>query len=94
MLIPFYFSPSVANKREQNRSNWNFWRVSGSDLLVLARYMQILSPEFTAGYRNRIINIHHSFLPAFYRSQPLSPAYRARRQTDWRTSHYVNGAIG
>ena len=59
------------------------------DLIVLARYMQILSPEFTAGYRNRIINIHHSFLPAFIGSQPYHQADQRGVKLIGATSHYV-----
>jgi formyltetrahydrofolate deformylase len=45
------------------------------DLVVLARYMQILGPEFASACPNRIINIHHSFLPAFIGSRPYHQAY-------------------
>jgi formyltetrahydrofolate deformylase len=51
--------------------------------------MQILSPEFTAGYRNRIINIHHSFLPAFIGSQPYHQADQRGVKLIGATSHYV-----
>jgi formyltetrahydrofolate deformylase len=59
------------------------------DLIVLARYMQILSPAFTADYPNRIINIHHSFLPAFIGSQPYHQADQRGVKLIGATSHYV-----
>jgi len=75
-VIPFYIFPiGSANKREQEQKQLNFWRVSGSDLLVWLVYAE-LSPDFTAGYRNRIIKIHHSFCQRLYRIQPYHQAYR------------------
>jgi formyltetrahydrofolate deformylase len=88
--IPFYIFPiGSANKREQEQKQLELLARERIDLLVLARYMQILSPEFTAGYRNRIINIHHSFLPAFIGSQPYHQAYRRGVKLIGATSHYV-----
>jgi formyltetrahydrofolate deformylase len=60
-----------------------------SDLLVLARYMQILSPEFVARFPNRIINIHHSFLPAFIGANPYKQAYQRGVKLIGATAHYV-----
>lgn len=59
------------------------------DLIVLARYMQILSPEFVSRYKNRIINIHHSFLPAFVGAKPYHQAYLRGVKIIGATSHYV-----
>ena len=59
------------------------------DLVVLARYMQILSPNFIAAYPNRIINIHHSFLPAFVGAKPYHQAYERGVKIIGATSHYV-----
>ncbi|KWX06672.1 formyltetrahydrofolate deformylase [Hydrogenibacillus schlegelii] len=59
------------------------------DLLVLARYMQILSPEFVRRYPNRIINIHHSFLPAFVGARPYERAYARGVKLIGATAHYV-----
>jgi len=88
--IPFYIFPiGSANKREQEQKQLELLAGERIDLIVLARYMQILSPEFTAGYRNRIINIHHSFLPAFIGSQPYHQAYRRGVKLIGATSHYV-----
>ena len=58
-------------------------------LLVLARYMQILSPEFVAQYPNQIINIHHSFLPAFIGAKPYHQAFERGVKLIGATSHYV-----
>ncbi len=63
------------------------------DLVVLARYHQILSPDFVAAYPNRIINIHHSFLPAFVGSAPYAQAYRKGVKIIGATSHYVTAEL-
>ncbi len=59
------------------------------DLVVLARYMQALSQEFVAHYPNRIINIHHSFLPAFAGGRPYHQAYERGVKIIGATAHYV-----
>jgi formyltetrahydrofolate deformylase len=59
------------------------------DFVVLARYMQVLSRDFTAAYANRIINIHHSFLPAFSGPRPYHQAYQRGVKLIGATSHYV-----
>ncbi|MFP4378449.1 MAG: formyltetrahydrofolate deformylase [Spirochaetales bacterium] len=59
------------------------------DLVVLARYMQILSPRFVSTYPNKIINIHHSFLPAFVGAKPYHQAYERGVKIIGATSHYV-----
>ncbi len=88
--IPFYIFPiGPANKREQEQKELELLVRERIDLIVLARYMQILSPEFTARYPNRIINIHHSFLPAFIGPQPYHQAYRRGVKLIGATSHYV-----
>jgi formyltetrahydrofolate deformylase len=88
--IPFYIFPiGPANKREQEQKELELLVRERIDLVVLARYMQILSPEFTARYPNRIINIHHSFLPAFIGPQPYHQAYRRGVKLIGATSHYV-----
>jgi len=60
------------------------------EYLVLAKYMRILSSEFTAGYPNRIINIHHSFLPAFIGARPYEQAYTRGVKIIGATAHFVN----
>lgn len=59
------------------------------DVVVLAKYMQIVSPEFIQAYRNRIINIHHSFLPAFPGARPYHSAYYRGVKIIGATSHFV-----
>jgi formyltetrahydrofolate deformylase len=61
----------------------------GAELIVLARYMQILSPAFVARYPNRIINVHHSFLPAFVGARPYHAAFERGVKLIGATSHYV-----
>jgi formyltetrahydrofolate deformylase len=62
-------------------------------LIVLARYMQILSPEFAARYPQRIINVHHSFLPAFAGARPYHRAYERGVKLIGATSHYVTDEL-
>jgi formyltetrahydrofolate deformylase len=61
--------------------------------VVLARYMQILSPEFVAEYPAQIINVHHSFLPAFMGARPYHAAFRRGVKLIGATSHYVTAAL-
>jgi formyltetrahydrofolate deformylase len=68
-------------------------RRSSADFVVLARYMQILSHEFVNQYPNRIINIHHSFLPAFVGSKPYHQAYLRGVKLIGATSHYVTEVL-
>jgi formyltetrahydrofolate deformylase len=63
------------------------------DLIVLARYMQILSPEFAKAYAGRIINVHHSFLPAFVGARPYHAAFDRGVKLIGATSHYVTPAL-
>jgi formyltetrahydrofolate deformylase len=64
-----------------------------ADLVVLARYMQILSPAFVARFPNRIINIHHSFLPAFVGAQPYRQAYERGVKLIGATAHYATDEL-
>jgi formyltetrahydrofolate deformylase len=59
------------------------------DFVVMARYMQILSPEFLSHYHHRVINIHHSFLPAFIGGRPYHQAYERGVKLIGATSHYA-----
>jgi len=63
------------------------------DLIVLARYMQILSPVFVARFPNRIINVHHSFLPAFVGAKPYHRAFERGVKLIGSTSHYVTEVL-
>ncbi len=66
---------------------------AGIELIVLARYMQILSPEFVDRFPTRIINIHHSFLPAFVGANPYRQAYQKGVKLIGATSHYVTSDL-
>jgi formyltetrahydrofolate deformylase len=68
-------------------------REKGIDLVILARYHQILSGAFVRAYPNKIINIHHSFLPAFVGSSPYAQAYAKGVKIIGATSHYVVEAL-
>ncbi|UBZ11360.1 formyltetrahydrofolate deformylase [Leeuwenhoekiella palythoae] len=63
------------------------------DLIVLARYMQIISDEFVAQFKNKIINIHHSFLPAFIGAKPYHAAFERGVKIIGATSHYVTADL-
>src|SRR5207249_6336153 len=66
---------------------------SGIDLVVLARYMQILSPEFCAFLKGRAINIHHSFLPSFQGARPYQQAHDRGVKLIGATAHYVTSDL-
>lgn len=87
--IPYYHIPvTPETKREAEQKQLEV--VNGKvDLIVLARYMQILSPALIQPYRNRIINIHHSFLPAFVGGKPYAQAYDRGVKIIGATAHYV-----
>lgn len=88
--IPFHHVPITReNKVEQEGREISLLRDHGVDLVVLARYMQILSPLMTEAFPNRIINIHHSFLPAFPGARPYHSAYQRGVKLVGATSHYV-----
>ena len=67
--------------------------MQGNDLLVLARYMQILSEDFVANWEMKIINIHHSFLPAFVGANPYKQAYEKGVKLIGATAHYVTADL-
>lgn len=68
-------------------------RENGIDLIVLARYMQILSPDFVKHYPQQIINVHHSFLPAFSGARPHHRAFARGVKLIGATSHYVTDEL-
>ncbi|VCZ50311.1 Formyltetrahydrofolate deformylase [Acinetobacter baumannii] len=67
--------------------------MQGNDLLVLARYMQILSEDFVSKWEMKIINIHHSFLPAFVGANPYKQAYEKGVKLIGATAHYVTADL-
>lgn len=77
------------NKDEMEAKQKALLKEKGVDFIVLARYMQILTDEFIKEYPNRIINIHHSFLPAFIGAKPYHAAYERGVKIIGATSHYV-----
>lgn len=88
--IPFHHLPiSKENKEAQERAQIAMLRRAGVDLVILARYMQILSPLMTEAFPHRIINIHHSFLPAFPGARPYHSAHKRGVKLVGATSHYV-----
>lgn len=88
--IPFYHSPiTPENKEEQEAKQLEVMRKYRIDFVVLARYMQIVSPGFIARYPNKIINIHHSFLPAFVGARPYHAAHKRGVKIIGATGHYV-----
>jgi formyltetrahydrofolate deformylase len=88
--VPFYVFPvTKSNRAEEEAKELELLRQADIEAIVLARYMQIISPEFLSHYPNRIINIHHSFLPAFVGSNPYKQAYEKGVKIIGATSHYV-----
>jgi len=88
--IPFrHFPITAATKEAQERAEIAMLREEKVDLVILARYMQILSPLMTEAFPNRIINIHHSFLPAFPGARPYHSAHKRGVKLVGATSHYV-----
>jgi formyltetrahydrofolate deformylase len=92
--IPFYLVPvSKENKQAAERQIRAQLERQSVDLIVLARYMQILSPEFVGAYPQKIINIHHSFLPAFVGAKPYHQAFARGVKLIGATSHYVTDVL-
>jgi len=94
MGIPFIVYPiTPENKREQEAKELALLDQHRIDLVVLARYMQILSPEFIHGFPHRIINIHHSFLPAFAGGRPYHQAAERGVKLIGATAHYATETL-
>ncbi len=88
--VPFYHFPKTKdNKLDVEREEIKLLERENVDTVILARYMQILSNRFVEKFRNRIINIHHSFLPAFVGAKPYHRAYERGVKIIGATSHYV-----
>ncbi len=84
-----YFPINKENKLEQEEREKELLKKHNINLVVLARYMQILSSDFVKEFPNKIINIHHSFLPAFPGARPYDAAYNRGVKIIGVTSHYV-----
>ena len=92
--VPFHFVPVTKDaKGEAEEHQRRLLREAGVDVVVLARYMQIVSPAFIAEYADRIINIHHSFLPAFAGAKPYEQAHERGVKLIGATAHYVTADL-
>lgn len=88
--VPFHHIPVPAGgKEEAERKQLDLLAAEKIDLVVMARYMQILSKEFVARYPHRVINVHHSFLPAFVGARPYHRAFERGVKLIGATSHYA-----
>jgi formyltetrahydrofolate deformylase len=92
--IEYHYLPvNAANKAEQEARELELLKAHKITFCVLARYMQILSPEFIDSFSGRIINIHHSFLPAFAGARPYHAAHERGVKIIGATSHYVTSEL-
>lgn len=92
--IPFqHIQVTKENKAEAEAQQRAILDAHHVDFIVLARYMQVLSQDFIAHYPNRIINIHHSFLPAFHGAKPYQRAFERGVKLIGATSHYVTEVL-
>jgi formyltetrahydrofolate deformylase len=92
--LPYFVVPvSGTDKRAAEQKILSLLRQHSPDFIVLARYMQILSTQFVGEYPQRIINIHHSFLPAFVGAKPYHQALERGVKLIGATSHYVTDVL-
>ena len=92
--IPFYYIPANKDIRKQvEEQQIKLLKENKIDVIVLARYMQILTENFVAEFPNQIINIHHSFLPAFVGARPYERAFERGVKLIGATSHYVTNDL-
>ncbi len=92
--IPFHCLPVTRETRmEQEAEAWKVIRSANADLVVLARYMQILSDGFAAKLAGRCVNIHHSFLPGFKGAKPYHQAHRRGVKLIGATAHFVTSDL-
>ncbi|WP_145147872.1 formyltetrahydrofolate deformylase [Paenibacillus xylanexedens] len=88
--IPYLYVPvTPETKAEAESQHREAVKLANVDIIILARYMQIIPPTFIEQYRNRIINIHHSFLPAFVGGNPYAQAHHRGVKLIGATAHYV-----
>ena len=87
--IPFYLFPITKETKEQERKEMELLAKHNITFIVLARYMQVISEQMINAYPNKIINIHHSFLPAFVGAKPYHAAFQRGVKIIGATSHYV-----
>lgn len=92
--IPYHYLPvTAATKSEQERQILDLVEQTQTELVVLARYMQILSPDLCQALAGRAINIHHSFLPGFKGAKPYHQAYNRGVKLIGATAHYVTANL-
>ncbi|WP_222599383.1 formyltetrahydrofolate deformylase [Aquibacillus kalidii] len=92
--IPYYYIPANKDIRaEVEEKQLQLLKEYEVDVIVLARYMQILTPSFVESHKHQIINIHHSFLPAFIGANPYERAYNRGVKLIGATSHYVTNNL-
>jgi formyltetrahydrofolate deformylase len=92
--IPFHHLPiTKQTKMEQEAQAWDVIKSAGADLIILARYMQILSDGFTAKLQGRCVNIHHSFLPGFKGARPYHQAHARGVKLIGATAHFVTSDL-
>ena len=92
--VPFHYLPvTKETRREQEAAIWDLVGQTKTDLVVLARYMQILSDEMSAKLSGRCINIHHSFLPGFKGARPYHQAHERGVKLIGATAHYVTSDL-
>jgi formyltetrahydrofolate deformylase len=92
--IPFHYLPVAREtKMEQESQVWETIKAAKADLVVLARYMQILSDGFAAKLQGRCINIHHSFLPGFKGAKPYHQAHQRGVKLIGATAHFVTSDL-
>lgn len=93
LSIPFYYVPNNKDKEDVEQDILNICSYHEVNLIVLAKYMQILTDRFVSHYPNQIINIHHSFLPSFIGANPYKQAWERGVKLVGATSHYVTSDL-
>ena len=92
--IPFHYVPVTPDNKPQAYARiGQLFKEADADVMVLARYMQILSPDLCAAFPGRIINIHHSFLPSFVGAKPYHQAWERGVKLIGATCHYVTADL-
>lgn len=92
--VPYHFiSHEGLSRAEHDKAVGDLVESYKPDIIGLAKYMRILSPEFVARFNNRIINIHHSFLPAFIGAKPYHQAFERGVKIIGATAHFVNDEL-
>ena len=92
--IPFYYIPAENKSRTEHENEMlKIIEPTNPDFIILAKYMRILTPNFVEKFPNKIINIHHSFLPAFIGANPYKQAYDRGVKIIGATAHFVNNNL-